>query len=43
MEITLMLIFLDPKYYQNEIRSNTSGLYDKRFQHVFGSTLEIRK
>ena len=31
MEVALMLIFFNPKHYQNEIWSNTSVLYDKRF------------
>ena len=37
-----MLIFLnlDPKYYQNKIWSNTSVVFDKHFQHVFGSMLK---
>ena len=37
---TTGLFLLNPKYCQNEIWSNTSELYDKHFQHVFGSLLE---
>ena len=33
--------FMNPKYYQNEIWSNTSVLCGKHFEHVFGSVLEI--
>ena len=33
MQVRLKLIY---KYYQNEIRSNTSVLYDKYFEHVSG-------
>ena len=33
MQVRLKLIY---KYYQNEIRSNTSVLYDKDFEHVSG-------
>ena len=32
--------FVSPKYYQNEIWSNTSISYNKYFWHVFGSMLE---
>ena len=35
MEVTLMLIFLNPKYYQNETWSNTSTLYKKTFLTCF--------
>ena len=31
MEVTLMLILLNPKYYQNEIWFNASALYEKHF------------
>ena len=39
MEIILMLL-MNPKYYENEIWSNTSVLCDKHFWHIFGSMLE---
>ena len=43
MVVTFMvcLFILNPKYYQNEIWSNTSVLCGKHFEHVFGSVLEI--
>ena len=31
MEVHLCLFLLNPKYFQNEIWSNTSALYDKHF------------
>ena len=34
------LFLLNPKYYQNEIWSNTSVLYGTHFLHVLGSMLE---
>ena len=40
MEVTLIRLFLlNPKYYQYEIWSNTSVLYEKHFYHVFASML----
>ena len=36
----LCLFLLNPKFYQNEIWSNNSVLYDKHFYHVFGWMLE---
>ena len=39
MQVTLMHILSNPKHYQNEIWSNTCVLYDKHFQHDFGSML----
>ena len=37
-----MLFLLNPKYYHNAIWSNTSVLYDKHFQCVFGSMMVTR-
>ena len=34
------LFLLNPKYYQNEIWSNTSVSYNKYFNHSFGSILK---
>ena len=39
-KLHLCLFLLNPKYYQNEIWSNISVLYDKHFCHDFGSILE---
>ena len=33
-KLHLCLFLLNPKFYQNEIWSNTSVLYDRHFQHV---------
>ena len=41
-KLHLCLFPLNRKYYQNEIWSNTSVVYDKHFQHVFGSMRETR-
>ena len=35
IEVTLLLIFLNPKYYQNEIWSNTSASYNKYISNIF--------
>ena len=40
MKITLYFFLLNPKYYQNEIWSNTNMLYDKHFSHNFGTMME---
>ena len=39
LHLCVYVYVLTPKYYQKEIWSNTSVLYDKHFIHDFGSML----